>query len=122
MKTPILAAIAVAAAAAHAGEGSTPAAEGSIPPAAEDSVQTLAYACPDGGTLQVVFINTAAGNSYAVLSWQGELMAMQVGISASGARYVPIGGGEDHVLWNKGNEVSLYGPGNEVIQQGCTEE
>lgn len=40
--------------------------------------------------MEVVFLNTAGGDSYAFVLLDGEMIPMQVAVSASGARYLSL--------------------------------
>ncbi|MBV0891308.1 MliC family protein [Paracoccus sp. Z118] len=91
------------------------------PVAAQDQILSVTYVCPDSETLDAVFLNTAAGNSYAVLRLGEELLPMQVAISASGARYTAILPDDDRVFWTKGDTANLFaGPnGDETLLADC---
>lgn len=104
----------------------TPATPGAGPapmlaPAAQDDILAARFTCPDGQTLDVVFLNTAAGNSYAVVRIGDDLVPMQVAVSASGARYRAIPPDDGRVFWTRGDTATLYdGPdGDRVLLADC---
>lgn len=76
----------------------------------EDEMLTIRYACEGDTPLDAVFINTAAGNSFAVIALEGRAIPMAVAISASGARYLsePDADGVEYQLWTKGSEATLF--------------
>src|SRR5690606_37311322 len=79
-------------------QSAAPTAKPAVPPVTEpaprpetmgqDSLDDVSYACEGDSALQVVFINTASGNSYAIVQDQDRMIPMQVAVSASGARYL----------------------------------
>lgn len=84
-------------------------------PEPQDEILPVAYACPNGETLEAVFLNTAAGNSFAVLRLGEELLPMRVAVSGSGARYAALSPGDDRVFWTKGDTANLFaGPDGET--------
>lgn len=90
-------------------------------PEPQDEILPVTYACPNGETLDVVFLNTAAGNSFAVLRLGEELLPMQVAVSASGARYTAVPPEDDRVFWTKGDTANLFaGPdGGTTLLADC---
>ena len=94
-----------------------------LPTAAQDDILAARFTCADGQRLDAVFLNTAAGNSYAVIRIGDDLVPMQVAISASGARYTALSPGDDRVFWTKGDAATLYaGPeGDKVLMADCKE-
>jgi len=99
-----------------------PALAGSASEPARDDILHVTYACAGGETLEVVFLNTAGGNSYAVVRAPDGLLPMQVAISASGARYVALSPEDGRVFWTKGSEATLYaGPdGEQALLTDCS--
>ncbi|PID36179.1 MAG: hypothetical protein CR993_06580 [Rhodobacterales bacterium] len=59
---------------------------------AADMTSTQNYACNDGSELGVAYINTEAGEAFAVLLIDGKMHVAPVAVSASGARYVSAEG------------------------------
>lgn len=87
----------------------------------QDSLDDVSYTCEGDSALQVVFINTASGNSYAIVQDQDRMIPMQVAVSASGARYLSADGGFQ--LWTKGDAadlVALDGDAETPLRSGCT--
>lgn len=79
------------------------------PAAPQDEVLTVRYTCEGDTPLDAVFINTAAGNSFAVIALEGRAIPMAVAMSASGARYLSESDvdGVQYELWTKGCEATL---------------
>lgn len=78
------------------------------------------YRCDDGARLPVAYVNTPAGESYAVLVHDGKLDILKAGMAASGVRYVSIDGSD--LVWHvKGNEGFLAqdDAGEPMILAGC---
>lgn len=91
--------------------------------ATEDSVIDVQYSCDGDTSMQVVFVNTAAGNGYAIVLEQGRMIPMQIAVSASGARYLSIVPEGRYQLWTKGDTadlVALDGDAETPLRSGCT--
>lgn len=89
----------------------------------QDDIQSVSYACAQDQTMEVVFLNTAEGNSYAVVMVEGELIPMQIAVSGSGARYLSIGPQPTRQLWTaKGGAdlVVLDGQAETPLRSDCT--
>lgn len=102
---------------------SAPALAQTAPDQANDDIVRVRYVCAGGETMEVVFLNTAGGNSYAVVLDGGELRPMQIAISASGARYTALSPEDGHELWTKGDEATLHdGTGGtaRLVRTDCT--
>lgn len=68
--------------------------------------ETVHYRCEDGTHLPVAYVNTAGGDSYAVLVEDAKLAVLKAGITGSGVRYVSIDGSD--LIWHvKGPEGFL---------------
>ncbi|MFB2532146.1 MliC family protein [Paracoccus sp. p4-l81] len=74
---------------------------------AADSVDNTKYACDGNKVLDVVFLNTEAGNSYAVIHDMDELIAMKQVVTASGASYEPVSPDYKYRLDTDGSEATL---------------
>lgn len=111
-------------------QSAVPAAKPAVPPVTEpaprpetmgqDTLDDVSYTCEGDSSLQVVFINTASGNSYAIVQDQDRMIPMQVAVSASGARYLSADGGFQ--LWTKGDSadlVALDGDAETPLRSGC---
>lgn len=114
-------------------QSAAPAAKPAVPPVTEpapkpetmdqDSLTDISYACDGDTSMQVVFVNTAAGASYAVVLEQGRMIPMQIAVSASGARYLSIAPEGRYQLWTKGDTadlVALDGAAETPLRSGCT--
>lgn len=113
-------------------QSAAPAAKPAVPPVTEpapkpetmdqDSLTDVSYACDGDTSMQVVFVNTAAGASYAVVLEQGRMIPMQIAVSASGARYLSIAPEGRYQLWTKGDAadlVALDGDAETPLRSGC---
>lgn len=89
----------------------------------EDSLDDMSYTCEGDASLQVVFVNTATGNSYAIVLEQDRMIPMKIAESASGARYLSVGTEGSYQLWTKGDSadlVALDGDTETPLRSGCT--
>lgn len=75
---------------------------------AQDQILAVSYRCAGDATLDVVFLNTAAGNGYAVMQSPDGLVPMRIAPSGSGARYEAVASDDGRVLWTKGEDATLY--------------
>lgn len=73
-----------------------------------DSVQQVHYQCERDVAVPVTYLNTAGGGSYAVLQVDGQQIAMEITVSASGARYASIDAERGYTWDTKGGSGSLY--------------
>lgn len=74
---------------------------------AADTVDNTKYACDGNKVLNVVFLNTDAGNSYAVIHDMDELIPMKQVVTASGASYEPVSPDYKYRLDTDGDNASL---------------
>lgn len=51
-------------------------------------IQQISYLCERGVILHATYINSASGESFAVLQAEGRQLALKNAVSASGARYI----------------------------------
>ena len=51
-------------------------------------IQQISYLCERGVILHATYINSASGESFAVLQAEGRQLALKSAVSASGARYI----------------------------------
>lgn len=65
------------------------------------------YLCERSVQLPVIFVNEVDGKSYAVAFIEGKLIAMQQGMSGSGARYIALDEQMSYRLHIKGNDATL---------------
>lgn len=86
-----------------------------------DQLLHVTYDCPGGAVLEAVFLNTAAGDSHAVVTTGEGLMPMSIAISASGARYTTQTGEPPFTFWTKGDNASLFKGAEETpVLTDCT--
>lgn len=103
-------ALSTAAAAQTAAVPPAPSPAGEAPGAvtqANDEMLHLNFTCAEGGPLDVVFVNTAGGTSFAVVGGPDGLIPMAQAVSASGAVYSAEVEGRTIELLTKGREASL---------------
>ncbi len=91
---------------------------------AENLTSTQDYTCNDGAPLSVAYINTPAGDAFAVLLIDGRMHIAEIAVSASGARYVTAP--EDGYTWHEKRGEGLLEwarPGEDMPArtQICTE-
>lgn len=89
---------------------------------AKDHIDHVKMACADNQVLDVTFINTASGNSYAVVLEQDELLPMAQTMSASGAVYTAIDKNYHYQLLTKGKTADLVAVTNgkdDFVKRDC---
>jgi hypothetical protein len=72
--------------------------------------------------VEVVFLNTARGNSYAFVLADGEMTLMQVAVSALGARYLSLEDQPTRQLWTargRADLVALDGQAETPLRTRC---
>ncbi len=74
---------------------------------ATDSIQQTVYQCERGVTVPAAYINTASGESFAVINVEGKQIPMKIDVSASGARYVSIDETHGYRWHTKGKTAML---------------
>ncbi len=85
--------------------------------AATKEISKTAYVCNGNKTMEVVYINTTAGNSYAVINQMDEMIPMQLMKMASGANYEAINKRYSYKLYTKGKKANLVeGNDNPVLR------
>lgn len=87
-----------------------------------DDLRRVLYACEGDMTMEVVFLNTAGGNSYAFVLADGEMIPMRVAVSASGARYLSIEPQPTRQLWEakgRADLVALDGEAQTPLRRDC---
>lgn len=100
-----LAALTITSGAALAGTGTT--------------LTHVAYACDNDEQLQVVYVNDAKGDSFAIISQMDELIPMKQQVSGSGASYKAISPDYSYVLDTKGAEATLYEKNGDAKIMSC---
>lgn len=86
-----------------------------------DRIDSQAYACPDGSILRAVYVDTAGGGAFAVISRNDALIPMEAAPATSGALYVATSPVDPYRLHIKGSEASLHA-GETPLHEGCTAE
>ncbi|HCK1151561.1 TPA: c-type lysozyme inhibitor [Escherichia coli] len=89
--------------------------------AATQEISKKAYVC-DGNnkTMEVVYINTTAGNSYAVINQMDEMIPMQLMKIASGANYEAINKNYSYKLYIKGKKADLVEGNDRPVLSNCS--
>lgn len=111
-------------------DSTAPGTDAGLLPAPEDVLLRFHYGCEGDTGFDAVFVNTASGNSFAVIGLDDRLIPMEVAISASGARYLSVADaaqagaeGVQYQLWTKGMDATLStldGEAETEVMQGCT--
>lgn len=89
---------------------------------AADRILPVHYVCEGGLTMEVVFLNTAGGNSYAFVLADGEMTPMRVAVSASGARYLSLEKQPTRQFWEAKGRADLWaleGQAETPLRTGC---
>ncbi len=115
-------------------DSAAPGTDAGLLPAPEDVLMRFHYSCEGEKGFDAVFLNTAGGNSFAVVGLEDALIPMELAISASGARYLSVAepeaaeAGTDAVqyqLWTKGMAATLStidGEAETDLMVDCTAE
>jgi membrane-bound inhibitor of C-type lysozyme len=83
--------------------------------AATQEISKKAYVCDGNKTMEVVYINTTAGNSYAVINQMDEMIPMQLMKMASGANYEAI-----NKKYTKGKKAYLVEGNDRPVLSNCS--
>lgn len=89
------------------------------------SLTPLIFTCERGVVLPVTFVNTASGDSFAIMQIEGRQIALGQRVSGSGARYHALDEATPYALHSKGAEAMVfYGPeaGSEILLRDCRAE
>lgn len=84
-----------------------------------DKISQVKYVCAENEVLDVVYINTAAGGAYAILSQAEELIPMEITPAASGANYKAIDPDYTYQLLTKGDSASLVEADDKPVLSDC---
>ncbi len=88
--------------------------------AATKEISKTAYVCNGNKTMEVVYINTTAGNSYAVINQMDEMIPMQLMKMASGANYEAINKRYSYKLYTKGKKANLVEGNDNPVLSNCS--
>ncbi|NOH09945.1 c-type lysozyme inhibitor [Escherichia coli] len=83
-------------------------------------ISKTAYVCNGNKTMEVVYINTTAGNSYAVINQMDEMIPMQLMKMASGANYEAINKRYSYKLYTKGKKANLVEGNDNPVLSNCS--
>lgn len=88
-----------------------------------DDIQRVRYACDGGQVLEIVFLNTAGGNSHAIVLLDGKMIPMGIAMSGSGARYLSLDPQPGRQLWTArdgADLVALDGRAQTSLRTNCS--
>ena len=88
--------------------------------AATQEISKKVYVCDGNNTMEVVYINTTAGNSYAVINQMDEMIPMQLMKMASGANYEAINKNYSYKLYTKGKKANLVEGNDNPVLSNCS--
>ncbi|EIE6663390.1 TPA: c-type lysozyme inhibitor [Escherichia coli] len=88
--------------------------------AATQEISKIAYVCDENKIMEVVYINTTAGNSYAVINQMDEMIPMQLMKMASGANYEAINKNYSYKLYTKGKNADLVDGNDKPVFRNCS--
>ena len=88
--------------------------------AATKEISKTAYVCNGNKTMEVVYINTTAGNSYAVINQMDEMIPMQLMKMASGANYEAINKRYSYKLYTNGKKANLVEGNDNPVLSNCS--
>ena len=88
--------------------------------AAQDTVSKMNYVCDNNNVLEVVYINTAAGNAYAIINQVDEMIPMKIMKMGSGANYEAINKNYTYKLYTKGKTANLVEENDNPVFSNCT--
>lgn len=85
----------------------------------QDQITKNKYVCEGNKILEVVYVNTAAGNAYAIISQAYEMIPMEIMKMASGANYQAIDKNYSYKLYTRGKNADLVEGDNQPILSQC---
>lgn len=88
--------------------------------AATQEISKKAYVCDGNKTMEVVYINTTAGNSYAVINQMDEMIPMQLMKIASGVNYEAINKNYSYKLYTKEKKADLVEGNDRPVLSNCS--
>ncbi|MES2905217.1 MAG: MliC family protein [Pseudomonadota bacterium] len=92
---------------------------GSVPAGDGPTVGPVAFICGGlAGEVEATFVNSEPGA--VALEWDGQAIAIDQVIAASGAKYEGRWNGQPYIFWNKGREATFTVPGKGDLQ--CEEK
>ncbi|HBT4579626.1 TPA: c-type lysozyme inhibitor [Klebsiella pneumoniae] len=88
--------------------------------AAKQEISKTAYVCDGYKTMEVVYINTSTGKSYAVINQMDEMIPMQLMKMASGVNYEAINKNYTYKLYTKGKKADLIEGNDKPVLSNCS--
>ncbi|CAD5747386.1 c-type lysozyme inhibitor [Escherichia coli] len=88
--------------------------------AATKEISKTTYVCDGNKTMEVLYINTTAGNSYAVINQMDEMIPMQLMKMASGANYEAINKNYSYKLYTQGKTADLVEGNDKPVLSNCS--
>ncbi|HGG5995784.1 TPA: c-type lysozyme inhibitor [Salmonella enterica subsp. diarizonae serovar 61:r:z53] len=80
------------------------------------------YVCDGNNIMEVVYINTNQGNSYAIINQANEMIPMKLMKMASGANYEATDKDYSYKLYTKGKTADLVERNDKPVLSNCTSD
>ncbi|ASO10838.1 lysozyme inhibitor [Salmonella enterica subsp. salamae serovar 57:z29:z42] len=87
--------------------------------AASQEISKSIYTCNDNQVMEVIYVNTEAGNAYAIISQVNEMIPMRLMKMASGANYEAIDKNYTYKLYTKGKTAELVEGDDKPVLSNC---
>lgn len=89
--------------------------------AASQEISKSIYTCNDNPrVMEVIYVNTEAGNAYAIISQVNEMIPMRLMKMASGANYEAIDKNYTYKLYTKGKTAELVEGDDKPVLSNCS--
>lgn len=88
-------------------------------PAMAGDVNKTIYVCDQNQKMEVVYINTDTGDSYAVIHPNDEMLPMELMKMASGANYKTMDKNYTYKLYTKGEAADLVEGDDKPVMSNC---
>lgn len=87
--------------------------------AASQEISKSIYACNDNQVMEVIYVNTEAGSTYAIINQVNEMIPMRLMKMASGANYEAMDKNYTYKLYTKGKTAELVEGDDKPILSDC---
>ncbi|WP_171923595.1 c-type lysozyme inhibitor [Salmonella bongori] len=88
--------------------------------AASQEISKSIYTCNDNQVMEVIYINTEAGNAYAIINQVNEMIPMRIMKMASGANYEAMDKNYTYKLYTKGKTAELVEGDDKPVLSNCS--
>ncbi|MGS9235412.1 c-type lysozyme inhibitor, partial [Salmonella enterica subsp. enterica serovar Infantis] len=88
--------------------------------AASQEISNSIYTCNDNPVMEVIYVNTEAGNADAIISQVNEMIQMRLMKMASGANYEAIDKNYTSKLYTKGKTAELVEGDDKPVLSNCS--